>query len=238
MHFKQIILFFSAVFVLASCSQPEFVDRPADNTSNRILIDASHDGGVWWYPQAGTYDHNQAHQGSLLAAYLRSRGFVVDEIPSYIPVTDSLLSIYSNVIRAGNYGSYSTAELNAYDKLISRGGSLFLISEFLQPGSQDQLASHLGLNFGGTKYAQLDSFAVHPAVTGATSFYYNAGSYVLNQHTNPDIEVLGWLDHDPNLPAMGILHHPKARIFFIGDFNGIEGMPQPVVSTIVKWLFR
>ena len=59
--------------------------------SGRILIDASHDGGVWWFPQSGNFSENQPHQGRLLADYLRSHGFGVDEIPRGTVLTSDQL---------------------------------------------------------------------------------------------------------------------------------------------------
>jgi hypothetical protein len=38
--------------------------------------------------------------------------------------------------------------------------------------------------------------------------------------------------------AMGFLHHSKARVFFIGDTNGIEQVPQPFTNNLVQWLFQ
>jgi hypothetical protein len=37
---------------------------------------------------------------------------------------------------------------------------------------------------------------------------------------------------------MGTLHHAHAKIFFIGEINGIEGVPQPFVRNLVAWAFE
>src|SRR4051812_3075191 len=46
-----------------------------------VLVDASHDGGAWWFPQGGVtaagFKPDSAHQGRALADYLRSRGYTV-----------------------------------------------------------------------------------------------------------------------------------------------------------------
>ncbi len=39
-----------------------------------ILIDASHDGGVWWFPQSGPFSPGAPHQGKALADHLRGLG--------------------------------------------------------------------------------------------------------------------------------------------------------------------
>ena len=66
-----------------------------DNTINietAILIDASHDGGVWWFPQANVFSSTKDHQGKALADYLRSKGFDVDELPRGTTVTSDILT--------------------------------------------------------------------------------------------------------------------------------------------------
>ena len=40
---------------------------PPKPPPDQILIDASRDGGAWWYPQAGPFDPDEYHQGKKLA---------------------------------------------------------------------------------------------------------------------------------------------------------------------------
>src|SRR5690349_15691468 len=42
--------------------------------ATQVLVDASRDGGDWWFPQGTTVDPNAPHQGKALADYLRSQG--------------------------------------------------------------------------------------------------------------------------------------------------------------------
>ena len=69
-----------------------------------VLVDASRDGGVWWFPQppAGTvtFDPNRDHQGKALADYLRSEGFQVTELPRPFTVSSELLLQFQFVIAA------------------------------------------------------------------------------------------------------------------------------------------
>jgi hypothetical protein len=236
---KRVILYLSFIAVIQTgCNDIELNQTSVNGPSKKILVDASHDGGVWWYPQGGSYSANLPHQGKALADLLRSRGFTVDELPSYTLITDSILGQYDKVIRTGNYGNYPLSELQAYDHLLNRASSLFLISEFQQPAQVDQLAERLGINFRGAYYGNVDSFSVHTITQGATPFYFNAGSAVSNTGTNPNIMVLGWLSHNSNLPVMGILNHPLSKIFFLGEINGIELLPQPLTNNIIHWLFE
>jgi hypothetical protein len=226
------------------------------NLPTRILVDASHDGGGWWFPQSETSGFSSAnpHQGKALADYLHSRGFTVDELPRGITITDSILNRYSKIIRVDKYGSYSESELLAYDNFLKRSTSLLLISEYLRSGEKDELAERLGISLKGVAYGYVSRFAPHQITQGVHSFYFNAGSVVVNYNSNSSIEILGWLSdnsfvdfndngiQDPNEPngppVMGTLHHQNAKIFFLCDINGIETLTQPFVSNLVDWAFE
>jgi len=268
-----LITLLGAVLFLSGCDKstlnPE--NEEIENDPFKILVDASHDGGVWWYPIANGefFDPNKPHQGKMLADYLRSLGFEVDELPRGTTVTSTLLNGYDNVIRAGKSGYYSEAELQAYENFLKRETSLVLISEYLRPGNHDQLAERLGIPFIGIAKGCVLKFADHPITTEVNPFYYNAGSVVLDAASNPSIEVLGWLSdetpgsfnsedfcsfsgstfvdlddddvRDSNEPTeaavMGVLHHPTAKIFFIGEMNCIEQVPQPLIDNLIQWAF-
>ncbi len=211
-----------------------------DSQKNKILIDASHDGGVWWFPQSsitGFFD-SVNHQGKALADFLRNKGFIVDELRSNTLITYTMLQGYDKVIRAGGYGLYQESEIAAYEKFLTGNSSLFLISEFKRPGETDQLTKRIGIDFDGTYYGNVNLYATHSITAGAAPFYYNAGSIVTNVSSNPQIQILAWLDNNSSLPVGGILKHPTSKIFFLGDLNGIELTPQPFTSNIINWLFN
>lgn len=219
----------------------------------KILVDATNDGGLWWFPQVAPFDSDAHHQGKALADYLRNRGFQVDELPRGLTITDSILNVYDKVIRAGASGGYRNMELESYDKFLKRNTRLLLISEYLRPGQKDLLAEQLGLPFRGIAKGNVTRFGQHQTTANATPFFFNAGSVLLDADSNPAIEPLGWLaddvfvdlndngqqdpDEPSGMPVMGIRHHESARIFFIGDGNGLQGMPQPLVENLTNWLF-
>ena len=60
----------------------------------------------------------------------------MDELARGRIVSDTLLSSYDGVIRAGQYGTYSTRELLAYDWFLDCGLTLLLLGEFLQDGGR------------------------------------------------------------------------------------------------------
>ena len=206
--------------------------------TNTILVDASKDGGVWWYPQSGNFSPSAPHPGKALADYLRNMGFVVEEAPRGKLITWSYLSQFKRVIRLGGFGSYTKEEINAYDSLVSNAASILIVQDHLQNFPNDALSSHLGLNFSGSFSGTITQFAQHPVTVGVSSLSYIAGSVIVDPDTDK-ITTLGSLSssNSQQLTSMGILKHSRAKIFFIGDGNGLEQLPQPFTDNLVKWLF-
>lgn len=214
------------------------------STASTILIDATKDGGVWWYPQSGPdFSSSLPHQGKALTDYLVSLGFTTVAIPRGQSISWTMLKQYKKVVRVGGYGNYSQAEIAAYDSLLENGASLLLLQDHLQNFPNDNLSSHLGLNFQGSVNGQVNSFISHTITSGISPFPYIAGSVI----GNPDpskMTILGFVNGDPlveqgnGLAVMGILHHTRSKIFFLGDINGLEQVPQPFAGNLVKWLFQ
>lgn len=220
----------------------------------KILIDASHDGGVWWYPQyEGTgFNSDQYHQGQAFANALRTKGFEVTELGRGAELTEEMFFGYYIVIRVNGFQSYSDNELEVYTSLINRGMNLVFITDHKKYDPVDELGDHLGIQFRGTASGSVATFASHIITANMTSLNYVAGSVVTNATGNTNMEILGWLGSnsygDINMngvqdidepvapPVMGILHYPHSRIFFIGDTNGIEVQPQPFVDNLITWM--
>ena len=199
-----------------------------------ILVDASKDGGVWWSPQSQTgVDPNNHHQGKALADYLRNLGYRVDELAPRTIITSALLDRYACVIRANAFFNYTTSELDAYTNFLSRNTVLLLLSDHLQNTVNDRLSQQLGLNFEGSYWGPVTSFEAHAITNNTSSFAFLAGSVIKTWDANR-IKVLGTLNN--GYGTMGIVNSPNARIFFIGDTNGIEQVPQPFTKNLVKWL--
>ncbi|MEX2234839.1 MAG: hypothetical protein WD824_21935 [Cyclobacteriaceae bacterium] len=218
----------------------------------KILIDASHDGGVWWFPQSATFNPDQWHQGQPFANLLREKGFEVHELGRGVDLTEAMFFGYYIVIRANGFQTYKANELEVYTKLIDRGMNLVYFTDHMKNDPVDELGDHLGLQFQGSSNGIVTTFATHEITADLTSIDYIAGSVLTNAAQNPDIEVLGWLGEDdygdldmngikdanePVAPAvMGILNYPNSRIFFIGDTNGLEVQPQPFIDNLIQWM--
>jgi hypothetical protein len=176
----------------------------------------------------------------------------VTELPRPFIISSSLLASFRLVIRAGQFGAYSPSELAAYRKYVSRGGRLILLSDFHRPGEIDVLAQTFGLNFRGVSTGEniINRFTAHPITTGLCQVPYMVGSGLFE--APPTATILGYLSEstfidlnengvqDPGepsgAPVMGVMRFGKGQIFFIGDTNGIEGVPQPLVDNLLRFV--
>jgi len=230
----------AAIFIIALITLPGCRKPPIPQTmfKGKILVDATKDGGGWWYPQSAATGFSAVapHQGTCLATYLRDIGYQVDELPRGNVITWSQLKNYTKVIRAGGPDKYSAQELIAYDSFLNRSSSLLLISEYLRDGQYDNLSEHLGLKLTGAIEGSITRFRQHPVTLGVSSINFIMGSAVAVTKETDNVTPLGWLSSNDAM-VMGILYHPKSKIFFLGDINGIEQLPQPFVSNLVKWLY-
>jgi hypothetical protein len=224
-------------------------------SEKNILVDASKDGGVWWFPQSPLtgFSETDDHQGKYLADYLRSLGFTVDELPREATITDQLLEKYSRIIRVAAFFPYSDDEIEAYKKFLKKPGAILLMQDHLSYAANDKLSELLGLTFRGAVEGTITNFTAHEITAGIGDLPFIAGAVVTNSENNPNIVVLGSLDNytvlnnsDPfsspnngSAAVMGVVKNfPNTRIFFIGDGNGIEMVPQPLTQNLVKWLFN
>ena len=221
--------------LFAACEPDADIAPRLNEAGNTILVDASKDGGGWWFPQTPpVLSASAPHQGKAMADFLRHLGYQVDELHVGDTITLAKLNNYRCVIRASGFYNYSASEVQAYQLYLNGGGSLLLTNDHMQYTTNDLLSATLGVDFEGTIYGNVDQYATHAITQSATPFYYNAGSFV----RNPDparLTVLGWVNTNA---VMGIVRHPVARIFFIGDINGIEGMPQPFMGNLFNWLLN
>lgn len=229
-----------------------FIAIPDDMT---ILVDASKDGGTWWFPQspATGFSNTANHQGKGLADYLHSLGFRVDELPRGAVVTKDLLDKYSKIIRSPAFFPYTDDELTAYKSFLNRRGAILLLQDHLSYTGNDKLSIYLGLKFEGAVDGTITNFTPHEITGGISSIPFIGGAVVTNTENNPKIVVLGSLNKNSyqvlnnssfyvgNIapPVMGTVNNfPDTRIFFLGDVNALELLPQPFTKNLVHWLFQ
>ena len=222
--------------------------------SKKIVIDASHDGGVWWYPQSEQtgFKPENYHQGKVFADMLRQKGFKVYELGRGEELKEEHFMGYYIVIRVNGFQPYAKNELDVYSKLVKRGMNLVFFTDHKRYDPEDELGDLLGIEFRGLTRGTVSKFASHIITENLTSLDYIAGSVLVNADQNHDIQILGWMGEndfaDMNfngvrdegepvaLPVMGVLNYPKSKIFFIGDANGLQVMPQPFINNLLSWM--
>lgn len=207
---------------------------PAPASAHSVLVDASHDGGAWWYPQVAPFDPAEPHQGKPLADTLRAKGYVVDEVSRGDTIDRHRLFASAVVIRAAKFGSYEESELFAYDDFVACPRTLLLLGEFHWPGERDELADRLGIPLDTAFTGTITQFAPHAITSSVGDLPFIAGS-VIRGPVSDSVHVLGWLATGE--AVMGVLEGRPARVFFIGDTNGLELVPQPLVNNLISWGF-
>ena len=233
---------------------PAFASVAVLSVVPRILVDASRDGGTWWFPQwaqEGGFDFTLPHQGKALADYLRSSGYRVDELPRPYVVTPQLLQTYDIVIRASGFGSYYPAEIAAYQQYVQAGGNLLLLGDHMLNLDADWLALGFGLEFAGITRGDnwLDSLVTHPITEGVELLGYGVGSGLVAYPATA--QLLGFLSAGSYLdlnkndvqdagepsapPVFGVLPYGAGRVVFCGDVNMWEWIPQPLVDNLLAW---
>lgn len=200
-----------------------------------VLVDSSRDGGVWWFPQSEPlFDPTRPHQGKALADLLRNQGMTVVELPRPRTITREQLSQHRLVMAIDLCGTYSASEIGAYTDYVSSGGRLILLNDHKgNPACDiDSLSRAFGLNFSGTTdVTTVTMFAAHPITAGVGALPYIAGSVVT---TAPgSATMLGFLS---GMPVMGVMPFGAGQVFFLGDTNGIELVPQPFVNNLFGYM--
>lgn len=218
----------------------------------RVLVDASRDGGVWWFPQVAPFSGTAHHQGRALADSLRAGGYVVEELPRPFTITGTLLRSYDIVIRANGFGTYSTAEVIAYRDFVENGGRLLLLSDHYLYAPPDGVALGFGIEFAGITRGEnrITTFTVHPITVDVAPLPYMVGSGIVRQPTPAQIVArlsdASYLDLNKNsvrdstditAPAvLGVMSFGSGRIVFCGDTNLWEQVPQPLLNNVLTWL--
>jgi hypothetical protein len=197
-----------------------------------LLIDASHDGGVWWFPQDNGCNPNQNHQGEAFSRFLKSKNFRVDVLPKGYRISDEIFQNYQVIIRTGGFGNYTTEEVNSYRNAIDRGITLFLMADHSTHNPNDQIGDLLGIKFSGSHKGEITKFVDHRIFQDVKSLHYLAGSEVTANNEN--FKPIAWLN---NIPVIGEYSHPKSRILISGDVNFIQPVPLPFSDNLAKWLY-
>ena len=224
-HFKQAATVATAVNVLTDDAI----------TPRRIVVDASKDGGVWWFPQGENgFDPTKDHQGKRLADYLKSCGWTVEEIARDEDITARLTGA-TLVIRASLYGKYQPSDVRAYREYVADGGNVLLLRGFVRDGAEnhDLVAREFGVVFSNTvRTESITRWAKHSLTMDLDLLPYNIGSVVTE---SPKATVpLAYLDK--NRLVMGIVERGKGKVLFMSTILPLLKVPQPFVERVLNEL--
>lgn len=240
-------------------SPPGLSDGPlgiagADTSLPHVLIDASRDGGVWWFPQVAPFSAELGHQGKALADHMRGLGYFVEELPRPFVITATILGSYDIVVRAEHFGTYTADEVAAYTEYVSQGGSLLLLADHGTYAPPDQIAAALGIEFAGTTRGDnvMDTFEAHDITSGVGPVAYLVGTGIVTLPAGAQmigrLSAQSYLDlnrnsmretGEPSAPGvLAVMPFGSGRIVVSGDVNMWETLPQPLVANVLRWLLR
>jgi hypothetical protein len=228
------IAFFAALgtFVELSAQTPQRQStRPI-----RVVIDASHDGGAWWFPQGTQFDPRLPHQGSPLAEHLRGRGWEVVEVPRGTKIVNQLRGA-SIVVRLNLFGGYEDSEVAAYQSFVKSGGRLLLIEGYVRDGeaNKDSVARLFGVRFEGVvNEPMIDRVVAGTFMQGIDLLGFQIGSIVVAypKSTQP----LAYLSKDRLV--MGTFRYGRGRVTFLSSIYAVLLVPQPFTGRLFDELAR
>lgn len=202
----------------------------------KVVIDASHDGGAWWFPQGPPpFDSEKWHQGSELAAYFKGRGWEVVEIPRGTRMTDQLRGA-SILVRLNLFGTYTDSEVEAYREFVRKGGSLLLVQAFVRDDEKehDSVARAFGVRFEGKAEADLMQSA-DAYSSDFNNTVYQIGSIVAlyPKSTRP----LAYLEGSDRL-VMGMFRFGRGRVVFLSSVYSILHVRQQFTGRLFDELAR
>ena len=201
----------------------------------RILIDASKDGGLWWFPQAGTFDVEQYHQGRAFADSLRQDGAEVVELGRGVKVTTDILRGFDLVIRVPVYFRYSASEALAYQYTVAGGTRLLILGGASANG--DGIAEAFGLSFEKrSRFTSLKRWAVHPFNPNVDPGHDSVWSGLAS--VPPETVTLGWIDGLRERPAFGYLPYGQSYVFFTGQSITLHRPTQSIAKDLVDSIKR
>ena len=180
----------------------------------RVLIDASKDSGLWWFPQSRTFDPKQKHQGKSLTDFMRGKGWEVIEVPRGEVITVDRLRNVDVVVRTPASSNYTADELIAYQDSLAAGTRLLLLCD---GDRHDGLAQMFGLLFEPlSRFSSVKQWIPHPL----TANIVGKDLSWTNLSEAPSTAVLlAWLSQDEAKPrpVLGYLTYGKGYVVFMGQ---------------------
>lgn len=208
------LLLTSGFVVLLLILNPCLASGQGQSKRLRVLIDASKDGGLWWFPQGRTFDPKQGHQGKPLADLIRSKGWEVVELPRGEVITLDKLRDVDIVVRPPIYSDYSADEVVAYRDSVIGGTRLLLLGG--GGANTDSLAAMFGLRFDSlSRFGSVRQWIPHPLSANVAG---QDLSWTSVSESPSGAVMLAWLNQaeaDPR-PVLGYLPYGSGYVVFVG----------------------
>jgi hypothetical protein len=228
------------LITVAAGALADLIAKPAARRSQpklQVVIDASHDGGAWWFPQGPPpFDPKKPHQGVALADYLKGRGWQVIEIQRETKISNQLKRA-AIVVRIGEWGTYERSEVAAYREFVRNGGRLLLLQGYVRDEQveNDAVAEQFGVRFEGIVSGHVFRAANAGAFTlDFIEVSYQIGSVVVKSPKST--QPLAYLN-DGRL-AMGVFRYGRGRVVFLSSVFPILNVPQPFARQLFDELAR
>lgn len=179
----------------------------------RVLVDASKDGGLWWFPQAPpNFNPNEPHQGKQLADFMRALGWKVTELGRGQVITFEKLRDFDLVIRPAAYSPYSHEEALAYQQSVAAGTRVLLSGLGKE---SDAIAEIFGLRWSTrSRYGPIKQWIPH-ALTAKIECCEL--SWTTIQNPPPGAVALAWMNQGSTNPVLGYLPYGNGAVVFIGQ---------------------
>ena len=182
----------------------------------RILVDASKDGGLWWFPQGRNgFDSNKRHQGKPLADLMRGKGWEVVELGRDEVITADRLRDFDVVVRPPAWSDYARDEVIAYRDSVMGGTRLLLMGG--RGEKDDSLAAIFGLRFDSmNRFAAVRQWIPHPLTEDVTGKDF---SWISIKEAPQNAVHLAWLNYGvaDARPVLGYLPYGSGYVVFVGQ---------------------
>jgi len=209
--------------------------RTRDQGPLRVVVDASKDGGLWWFPQSENFNANQYHQGKAFGDFMRRQGWKVTELPRGQVITLDILRDVDVVIKPAAYFDYSEDEAVAYREAVRSGTRLLMVGSGATP---DAVANIFGLQYENrNRFGPVEQWIPH-ALTANIECCSVAWSSL--SELPPGAVALAWLEPlsaNPH-PVLVYLPYGNGYVVFAG---GVLMSPYPnqlFSETLIKSVAR
>ena len=199
----------------------------------RAIVDASKDGGTWWFPQSPpSFDVQKPHQGKAAADSMRAKGWDVVELPRGEVITPERLKGFDIVVRPTPFSPYAESEVTAYRNAVGAGARLLLMGS----AGGDAVSQGFGLTFGATsQIVSVDKVVPDAVTTGINALDI---PWVAVMDMPKDAVVLAWVDSQGanEKPVLGYANYLEGYVLFAGTALGINDQGSALRGKLLTFL--